>query len=227
MKRAIRITITLIFIAAIAAGLLHEKSHAVQSPARETDCGDSDKQLVSELNDRVQERFKDIDNTFGYRRIIRVGDTPHRFKPENAKELKIVDELNKARLKVALYLASRSVIKINPHIARLRPGQFIKGPGLITADNNQRNSLPEALEIFEQSRNAMAAFEKSDSYDFTLGGWKFTARPVRASDQSCLMCHKSDDWVSLVGSANADQKPEQLKIGDVLGVVIYAYEYSR
>jgi Protein of unknown function (DUF3365) len=226
MQRKFQITCTLVFVAAIAAAFLHEKSYAVQSPAREIDCDDSDKQLLSELNDRVQERFKDIDDTFGYRRIIRAGDTPHRFKPENAKELKIVDELNKARLKVALYLASRNVTKINEHIMRFQPGQFIKGPGLITADDKQRNGLPQALEMFEQSRKAMAAFEKSDSYDFTLGGWKFTARPVRASEESCLACHNggANPYINL---ANTNQPPERLKIGDVLGVVIYAHEYSR
>lgn len=226
MQRAIRITVTLIFVAAIAAAFSHDNIHAGQLPAPEIARADSDKEMILELNDCIQERFKEIDERFGYRRIIRIGDTPHRFKPENAKESKIVSELKKADLKAALYLAGRRVIKSNPDTARLQPGQLIKGPGLITAEDRQKESLPKAVDLLEHSRNAMAAFEKADSYDFTLAGWRFTALPVRASDQTCLMCHKSDTYVSFTVHTD-DQTPVKLKIGDVLGVVIYAYGHSR
>jgi hypothetical protein len=226
MQRTIRITITLIFVALIAAAFSHDNACAEHAPAPEITREDSDKELILELNDCIQERFKEIDEKFGYRRIIRIGDTPHRFKPENAKESKIVSKLEKADLKAALYLAGRRVIKSNPDIARLQPGQFIKGPGLITAEDKEKESLPKAVDLLEQSRRAIVEFEKADSYDFTLAGWKFTALPVRASEESCLMCHKSDNYVSFA-VPTGDQTPVKLKIGDVLGVVIYAYGHSR
>ena len=215
-----------LFLFVFAAAYFYGRSSATQSPVATSGDDDYDKQLICELNDSIQERFKDVDKTFGYRRIIRVGETPHRFKPETAKELEIVDELKKARLKVALYLAGRSVLQANPSRARFDPKWFIKGPGLVTVDDDQKKSLPDSSDLFEQSRKAMLSFETSESYDFTLAGRKFTARPVRASDQSCLMCHASEG-ASFFPSAGADKNPKPLKMGDVLGVVIYSYERSR
>lgn len=226
MKRTIRITVTIVFMAAIAAAFLHNKTHAGQAPARGITGEESDRELILALNDCIQERFKDVDQTFGYRRIVRIGETAHRFTPENAKEIKIVDELKKVGLKSALYLAGRRSVDTYFKLTDLKRDHVIKGPGLITADDKQKKSLPKASELFEHSRKAMAAFEKSNSYDFTLAGWKFTALAVRASDQSCLMCHKHDNYIPY-GTAVNNQMPPELKVGDVLGVVIYAYGNSR
>jgi len=226
MKRATRTSLAVVFLAAFAALYLNGRSSIAQPQAGKPQACDSDLQLLSEFNDRIQERFKDVDNGFGYRRIIRPGDTPHRFSAENAKELKIVDDLKKAEVKVALYLAGRGALLANTVEMKLNPRFLIKGPGLVTVGDEQKQSLPAGPDLLEQGRKAMAAFETAQSYNFTLAGWNFTARPVRASDKSCLMCHNGDGASFFARSAE-DKTPAVLKIGDVLGVVFYGYERAR
>jgi len=40
---------------------------------------------IGQLNDGIQERFKDVDEQFGIRRIVTTR-TPHRFTPETVAE---------------------------------------------------------------------------------------------------------------------------------------------
>jgi len=189
--------------------------------------------LIVELDRHIQERFKDVDRGFGFRRVITINQTPHRFQPEKAKELEAVSELEKARWQVVLYLAGRSVLGPQPekgYWESLTPRKMIQGPVLVTAAGQPQSDWPQPAELWEQSRKAMAAFSDTDQYDFKLGKWKFAARPVRASDQSCLECHSRERVSSIPMSSLAEeskvsvQEQKPLRIGDPLGVMLYAYE---
>src|SRR5688572_28374176 len=106
MKRMVQFSCMIISSLFIANILLQSPTAAAIS-AQESAL---ESQFIDALDDCIQQRFKDIDQSFGFRRITRAGDTPHRFKPENAKELASVSELNAQGLNVALYLTSRSVL---------------------------------------------------------------------------------------------------------------------
>jgi hypothetical protein len=227
-----RIACTSLFLALVVLGVLPGRTAATQQNVPQQDgCEDPDSRLLSLLDDCVQQRFKDIDKGFGYRRIVKLGDTPHRFKPENAKELKVVDELRRARLDVFLYVAGRSVLGEKPTDKEptIYSRRRIKGPASIMPTDyyDDNENLPRAEQLWDQSRTAMLAFQTSNTYKFSFGKWRFSARPVRATDQSCLDCHNAS--VTLIPPRLAGNGPElqitkPLRIGDPLGVVLYAYE---
>lgn len=240
MKRLVQ-TICLTASFLLVALVLLEPSLAALASQNSAD----ESQAIDALDDCIQQRFKEIDKTFGLRRIMRAGDTPHRFKPENAREISSVNDLNSRKLDVALYLTSRSVLGEKPEEGEWEQNRLvstskgvtstaigsgtgysrriIKGPVLISAKD--KNDLPAPVELWEQSKKAMQAFANRDSFEFTLGDWKFTARPVRASEQSCLQCHSVES--NAVLARKPGDKPLVLKIGDPLGVVLYAFRESK
>ena len=162
---------------------------------------------IAELNDRIQERFLDVDKLFGFRRIVKPDDTPHRFKPENVREMDAVRLLEEARLDVVLYLAGRRVLKPRSEgMERWAP----KGPVRIASGNRGASEPPAASALWNDARDALIAFGSSTSYEFRepIGDWKMIARPIRASAEVCLQCHAP------------------LRLGDPIGVVIYGYRGS-
>jgi hypothetical protein len=72
--------------------------------------------LIETFNDCVQERFKEVDERLGAARITRVG-APHLFTPETAREISLVADLERERLRVVLYLAGREVLQPRPDSA--------------------------------------------------------------------------------------------------------------
>jgi hypothetical protein len=70
----------------------------------------------------------------------------------------------------------------------------------------------------------MAAFADAESHEFVAGGWKFIARPVRASDMSCLNCHR-EEYSATFSMQNPSGTP--LRIGDPLGVLLYGYRSTN
>jgi hypothetical protein len=178
--------------------------------------------VISSLNDCIQARFRDVDERFGFRRIITPGDTPHRFKPENAKEIDAVRALERAGMQVILYLTGRQVLREKPASVDLPADSAwgpIKGPVLITPADRPP-AAPRPMDLWDESARAMRAFEKTDSYDFAQPGWNFTARPVRASEELCLRCHRTSARAFSVPSGDG---PATLRIGDAIGVVLYGY----
>lgn len=164
---------------------------------------------IASLNRSIQDRFKDVDTLFGLRRIVVIGDTPHRFKPENVAELSAVHELESARLRVALYVAGRRVLDREPDLTTKTPfalnRRVIFGPVNVTSQESA-DALPAATDLIEESRIAFRTLLHRDRHDFALGDWTFTARAVRAATEQCLTCHRGQ------------------QVGDPLGVVLYAYQ---
>ena len=158
---------------------------------------------IADLNDCIQQRFMDIDKYFGFARISTPA-SPHRFLPENTKEMEAVRTLEQARMDVVLYLAGRRVLKARtPETEWFGP----KGPLRIASGSGQSSPPPAATALWEDSRDALLAFGANTSYEFPVrtDGWKMIARPVRASSEQCLKCHTA------------------LRIGDPIGVVVYGY----
>lgn len=162
---------------------------------------------IAVLNRIIQERFTEVDNTFGLRRIVVIGDTPHRFQPETVSELDAVQQLADANLRVAMYMAGRRVLDVEPDLTTKVPfalnRRVIFGPIAVTAAA-ALPPLPDAVDLIDESRTAFRVLARRDRHDFDRAGVKFTARAVRASSKACLTCHKDR------------------KIGEPLGVVLYA-----
>ena len=214
MRRRTRVIATISTASMLAAAFV-APSAATTSSGQEPE-----RAAIVAFDQCIQERFKDVDEGFGYRRIATIGETPHRFDAENAKELFAVRELQRARMRVMLYLTGRRVLGPKPE-ASAGPAVFsriIKGPALVTPTDADA-SAPVPRDLWDDSRNAMLAFANSDLYEFSAGAWKFTARPVRATDTMCLKCHAADGTTRSVFSA----VDSSLRVGDPLGVVIYGY----
>jgi hypothetical protein len=225
MENGIRIVSVLLFSGLMAFVFLQGRSAPVRSVfASEQEHPDSDIDLIFALDGCIQHRFEDVDKNFGIRRITKEGETPHRFKPENAKEFDVVRQLEKYQVKVALYLAGRSVLGPKPDEAESsrRSRKIINGPVFITTKGGQDAGLPNSSELWDQAQRAMVSFQTSDTYDFNLAGWRFTARPVRAIE-SCLQCHLSD--VPSRFATTVVRQPTLLKVGDPLGIMLYAYKH--
>jgi hypothetical protein len=184
--------------------------------------------LISAFDGCIQGRFRDVDQSFGLRRIIKPGATPHRFEPESTRELDVVQGLEAEGFQVVLYLTGRRVLRPKPQTSRAEEdlmGAIIKGPVLIThaagaAAAGTGKAVPRAMDLWDDSRRAMIAFAKTDSVDFARADWNFVARPVRASDAMCLQCHHEP--VPGVDPARGIEV-NALKVGDPMGVVIYGF----
>ena len=167
---------------------------------------------IAALNLAIQDRFAEVDRTFGLRRIVVIGDTPHQFRPERVKELSAVKGLEEQRLSVALYVAGRRVLDREPDLTTKVPfalnHRVIFGPIAVT-NPGRLPPLPDAVDLIGEGRVAFQALQQRHRYDFESGGWTFTARAIRAASAACLNCHQ--------GRA----------IGDPLGVVLYAYRRQQ
>ncbi|HJR59073.1 MAG TPA: hypothetical protein VJ813_06745 [Vicinamibacterales bacterium] len=177
--------------------------------------------LIAALDACIQERFKEINERFGMSRVMRIDQTPHAFRPEQASELAAVTALQQANLRVVLYLAGRRVQAPKPDTSRWSEAEawrLIKGPVAITPSpatpgivtSGVPPAPPPPLELWDESRRAMQAFTTSDSHEFDVAAWRFVARPVRASSTTCLGCH-----------AGASRP---VRLGDALGAVLYGYQ---
>src|SRR5688572_19521028 len=100
-------------------------------------------------------------------RIIRPGDTAHRFQPENVRELDVVRNLQGANLRVVFYLAGRDVLREmpGPQSWGVEHGWgIIKGPVHITPETAHRSTTgadiapPRPRDLWDDSRRAMLAF---------------------------------------------------------------------
>lgn len=181
---------------------------------------------IAELNDRIQERFKDIDGKFGIRRIVKVDQTPHRFAPENVREMDAVRLLGQARVDAVLYLAGRQLLAPGVQSATNMYGWgAVKGPVQITKISGEAEPAPPASAIQDDAREALIAFAAKRSFEFggPIAGWNMAARPIRASDAVCLKCHRERTARVFPGPESASM----LRVGDPLGVVVYGYRSAK
>lgn len=208
--------------------------------------------IIDRLNDCVQERFKEVDERLGTARVARPG-APHLFAPERMRDVAIVEELERARLQVVLYLAGREVLKPKPDYRfppayiseeyftssrllmaprRIKPGDaiewgVIKGPIRVTTVQKSAGDSdrpPAASELWDEARGAMHAFADAERREFARGSWSFAARPVRVTDQACLNCHTLNGATLMSAGIRPDNP---LQVGDAIGVLLYGYKNLR
>ncbi len=186
---------------------------------------------IDELNEAVLKRFLDFRNGFGYSRVIqlRAVNSPRHFdvfRAENDEEHLLVNNLKINNLNLNLFLAGRGILQDVPQPAKdtIFLNFPIRGPVMVTEAEPDKNlPNPTSEEFIKQTRKALKSFDKGNEYQFTSGKWMIAARPVRASENSCVECHQARIKSEL--GANADQK--EIKISDPLGVLLYAYKEKK
>ena len=116
---------------------VHWRSRPLSAAQDSRVAGDvTTRRMLRVLDDCLQGRFRDVNEGFGMSRVIRPGETAHRFKPENAREMNVVRDLEQANRRVVFYLASRRVLKTMPGPGSWGAGDgwgIIKGPVQITS----------------------------------------------------------------------------------------------
>jgi hypothetical protein len=186
---------------------------------------------IDELNEAVLKRFTDFRKGFGYARVIQIRaiNAPSHFdvfRAENDAEHLLVNNLKANNLNLNLFLAGRRILQDVQPPAKdtIFLNSPIRGPVLVTEAEPDKN-LPNATseDFIRQVRKALKSFDKGNEYQFTSGKWKIAARPVRASENSCVECHQAR--INLELGANADQN--EIKIGDPLGVLLYVYREKK
>jgi hypothetical protein len=200
----------LILLTAAAFAIVHMMATATAAPQEERAA--SPIGAILALDTVVQKRFEHVARGFGLSRIT----SAHGFRPETDAEISSVRELEEARLTVALYLGGRDLLarKTDP---KRDSYERIEGPVVVT-----RGRFPSTIpsnSMLAKARRAFAAFEQRESQDeFAIETWTVVARPVRANG-TCLKCHRSTG-----GGSPYDGEASDLRVGDVLGVVFYAYQ---
>jgi|SRR5580692_4171459 hypothetical protein len=175
---------------------------------------------LGRLNECIQRRFL-ARTTFGMGRILpNQFHGVRQFRPENAAEQAVVNQLEDKGFQVALYLSGRGVLSepaLNPAVARYR--YAVQGPAYIT-HLPDAGDLPGVEALYEESRAALVAFNTcfncGEGYDVQKGDWTVALRPLRASNQACVQCH----------NASGAQVKMPVKINDALGVVMYVYKHT-
>jgi hypothetical protein len=164
---------------------------------------------INRLDECIQKRFHDR-KTFGMERIGTLDfHGIRRFHPENATEQAVVTVLEQKGSQVAVYLAGRNINVAPSLLPDLAPYRFgVQGPAYITHFSGPK-VVPGAASLIEESRKALDVFKTADGYEIQKGNWTIALRPLRATNAACIQCHN--------GSG------AQIKIGDPIGVVMYAY----
>ena len=187
------------------------------------------------LDREVQKRFHNVIG-FGMARI----GTERKFAPETAEEKSAVRELKREGYKVGLYLAGRAILNDVPEQDRSSKVVFGSSPagqgfsGPIFLSSTGMKEAPTAASLWDETRRALESFATGkERYGFKSGEWDVEARPVRASEESCLKCHTARVKFTVVTSQTGEKsvKSEALeeppKVGDPLGVLVYAYRRKR
>jgi hypothetical protein len=167
---------------------------------------------LNRLDECIQRRFL-ARTTFGMGRILpNQFHGVRQFRPENATEQAVVNQLTQDYYQVALYLAGRNVLNVPsaaPNLARYR--YAVQGPAYITPLNAEELPRPETL--LEESRAALEGFDNNHTYgNIQKGAWTVALRPLRASNEACVQCHNA---------AGA-----HVKMNDMLGVALYVYKHT-
>jgi hypothetical protein len=167
---------------------------------------------LNRLDESIQHRFLDR-TAFGMQRIAPLQyHGVRQFRPENANEQAVVNQLEQKGYQVALYLAGRNVLTFPAPAPVLAPYRYgVQGPAYITRLLNPEE-LPRPGALLEESRTALTAFKTGEGYDIQRGDWTIALRPLRASNAGCVQCHS--------------QAGSRVKIDDPLGVAMYVYKHQ-
>jgi hypothetical protein len=232
---AVALALTIAAFAAVVALVRGDSAtHAQQNnsstqPARNSHPLDA-------LDREVQKRFHKVIG-FGMARI----GSQRKFEPETEEEKASVRELKREGYSVGLYLAGRAILNDVPeenrraklYFGASAAGQAFSGPIFLSSAGMKE--VPTASALWDETRRALQSFASgAERYGFKSGEWDVETRPVRASEESCLKCHMARSQFAVVvvdekgeKSVEPETKEDPLKLGDPLGVLVYAYRKRR
>lgn len=118
-----------------------------------------------------------------------------------------MNQIQKKGYELAVFLAGRSVLSTPLPLG-------VQGPALVTSIRDPKQ-LPGRMALLPESRAALASFQTGDGYDVRMGEWTVAMRPLRASNDGCIVCH------------TARTAQTGLHIGDALGVVMYVFKPAK
>jgi len=203
----------------------------------------SDVGIIERLDESVQRRFAEpLPGTLGMSRIIIPSSFGRHFQPdltlkrdflpENVIEQNVVEELERRRLQVGFYLFGAAITQSTAGILNFRA---LKGPGIITRETprpaaypgviaiipaplpaaSAPDSLPDWNAIYPLARKAMRSFQDGGKgFDTVFDSWTVAARPVLASQESCVSCHNNPAYGRSV---------QPVKLNQAIGGVLYAF----
>ena len=218
-----------------SASLVNGRRAAVAAPVQTQNAPRATHPLDA-LDAAVQQRFHRVIG-FGMARIA----TERKFEPETEAEKEAVRGLRRGGYRLALYLAGRGVLEplpvkyraVSTKFGTFGPGNGVAGPVFVSSSGIK--GLPDANALWESARAGFETFAGGgERREFEEAeGWRIEARPVRASGESCLQCHKTDRKYEVMKLANGremvsiEPKGNTLRLGDPLGVLLYVYRGER
>ena len=235
-----KLKVTVVFAAALLAAvfvLLASLHTRVEVQADSIDPIDtvsdptSPEALVEKFDKTIQLRFL-TEPFVGMARIAPrrpTGPSPRHvsgFSPQTHEEVAAVAGFEKEGWDVGIYLFGR---RVDPRTNTKKETDYdiryrLFNPAPVTS-GLKRSSFRKQKKLAEEVKRAFLEFQKMDGPNanemkFEIGDWSYFARPVRASNQSCLQCHR--DYVITDKLADGKFVARPRKIGDVNGVLFYA-----
>lgn len=186
--------------------------------------------MIDRFDGAIQARFL-TQPMFGINRIAPAFEpNPHvsGYRPESEEEKSSVSAFVRDGWKVSLYLFGRRAQRKEGG-GDERPEFAVKyrlNRPLAVTGNVKARELPKAERLMKEVRRAFLEFqtpgsEHENSYEFSIGKWSYVARPVRASSESCLKCHR--DYV-VAGKVGGDEYLfRRRRVGDANGVLVYGF----
>lgn len=195
-----------------------------------------DAEIIERFDRQVQQRFLTEPN-FGFARLVIVSkapDNPHfkHFSPYGAEEVESIRAFEQDGWKTSIYLFGK---RTTPKIVKGKEtDEFainyrLFDPIPVTSKLKEKN-LPKSLKLLKEVKKAFLAFQTPDSpneneYAFEIGKWSYVAKPVRASQQSCVQCHKDHVVTEKLGDGKF--KFRKRRIGDANGVLVYGFSRAE
>jgi hypothetical protein len=190
--------------------------------------------LIKAFDDCIQERFRDLSRgVFGAARLESPEPRGHwvtklpKFRSENARESAAVRALDEAGLRMVLFLGSRRILEepgyviLASRVPTMKTRPVMIRPLVAVTSSAQSlkpADVPQAEALMPEARRALPAFTELHSTEAAVGRWQVVTMPVRASSEACLGCHR----LSAPGGA-----VNQLRVGDPLGAILYAFQRQR
>lgn len=177
---------------------------------------------VEPLDRWIQRRMHDH-RGFGMSRLVDPFLDLHQFRPESPGEAATLEGLRRSGWSVGIYLGSRDLLAPpKPSEAgrmlateEEEPGDL--SPPISLGDASLPAGLPGADDLRAIGRKALADSGTADSASGTIGRWSVFASLIRADREACLTCHAHPS------QAGDPAGPGLPRLGDALGVAIYAY----
>ena len=181
---------------------------------------------LAPLDKAMQVRFE-VPEGFGMGREFRIPEHTKTPILSSSAAREAVAVLRAQGWDVNFYLGGRELLdpnRKNRSLARQQsslglinqPFRDLRGPVALMPPAQQ--NAPDRDAISAQAKLALEADQAQD-YHSRVGQWQLAAYPVTATKQACVRCHDTPE--------NRRQLGRAPKIGDTLGVTVYAYRRAK